>query len=291
MGIPGRFRREDVLDDEKVKLLQGRLGPGHVGIAEDGIFPHDVHGADLAGPGRLHHLQDREPPIVGQGSSPLLFKKGPHLLLRNPLVAGEVVGKGPHITSSLDVVLTPERIDARGWTAHIPGQHGKIGQAGHVGGAGGMLGDPHGVEDGGPFGACVEPRRLDDVLWGNPRHRRDLCRGIVGEDRGQLREPFAPLFDELPIVQPFAHDHMHHPQIQGHIRPRGQLQEKVGLFREIRPAGVDDNESRSPPLGLVEPKADDRMGFEGVGADNQDELRLFQLRDGIGGRPAPEGVA
>ena len=100
---------------------------------------------------------------------------------------------------------------------------------------------------------------------GTPVIRATFAGGSRG-DCSQLGEPFAPLLDELSIMEPFVHDHMHHPQVQGHVRPRGQLQEKIGLFRQVCPAGIDDNQGRSSPLGLVEPKADHWMGFEGVGA-------------------------
>ena len=81
------------------------------------------------------------------------------------LIAGKHVGQAAHVAGPLDIVLAPEGIDPAAPDAHVAAEHGQVGQGFDVVRAGGVLGDAHGINDGGGFG---RPRRVGR-RWPGPR--------------------------------------------------------------------------------------------------------------------------
>ena len=70
MSKPGRFRFQDVLNDQELQLLQGIAHPGRCGKGPNRVFPHDVERLETA-PFRLcDHAEKIEPGIRGQEGMP-----------------------------------------------------------------------------------------------------------------------------------------------------------------------------------------------------------------------------
>ena len=94
---------------------------------------------------------------------------GPKLGDFHMLEAREPVGKRPHVASALDVVLPPQRIEARAVAAHMAGQQSQIDQCEYVIDRVVVLCDPQRPADQRPVGPGVGMRHLPDRACGDAR--------------------------------------------------------------------------------------------------------------------------
>ena len=101
-------------------------------------------------------------------------------------VAGHQVEQQGHVRGALDVVLAPQGIDAAPGHPHVAQEHLQDGVAPDDLHPGGMLGAPHGVEEGaglpGLAGGPVGGRHLQEDLLGHPGGGGHHLRGIAGVD-------------------------------------------------------------------------------------------------------------
>ena len=92
---------------------------------------------------------------------------------------------------------------------------------------------------------------------------------------------FRPGFNKGFVLQAFADDviqeHIHHRD----IGPRSQLQMISGVPGHFSPAGIDHN-GGSLHRKLFEFGAGDRMGICGVGPDDHDKVRVFEVFNTVG---------
>ena len=78
-------------------------------------------------------------------------------------------------------------------------------------------------------------------------------------------------------------DHVDHPVDQGHIRPRLLLEPEMGKVDEVDPPRIGHDElGPSLPDRRLHLQGNDRMVFRGVGADDEDTVRVPDLSDGVG---------
>ena len=59
--------------------------------------------------------------------TPRAFEGLPNSVITNRPIAGQLMRKGPHVTGSLNVVLSSKRVYPNASAADITGQHGEIG--------------------------------------------------------------------------------------------------------------------------------------------------------------------
>ena len=81
-------------------------------------------------------------------------------VVRHLLVAGENVRQTAHVAGALHVVLAAQRVHAGARHADVAAEHGQVGERLDVVGAGGVLGDPHAIEDAAALGPRKEARGL-----------------------------------------------------------------------------------------------------------------------------------
>jgi len=162
MGKGRRLGEEDVLDHQEVQGFQGLDHMADVRIAHNRVLAHDKHGPDGTGPCGVHHLHHGQAGLVRQCFSPGFLELATQLVVIYRLIGGKKVGQSPHIAGALHVVLAPQGVDARGRLADVAGHHGQIGQGEDIVHAMSVLGDAHGVDDGGGAAAGIEPRRFPE---------------------------------------------------------------------------------------------------------------------------------
>jgi len=91
IGERGRLVKEDVLDDEEVERLDGHGGVVEVGLTEEGVLAHDVHGPDLARQDAFDHVGRLEARLRGGRGAPGALERG-QVRFIEALVAGQRVG-------------------------------------------------------------------------------------------------------------------------------------------------------------------------------------------------------
>ena len=108
-----------------------------------------------------------------------------------------------------------------------------------------------------------------DLLRPEAADLRGPLRGIRPDPLPQFLKSEAPVFNEIPVIQPLEDDDMEHPQGQGVVRTGAELQPVVGVGLQIIPAGIHHHEPG--PL------------FEGV----QEAVAALGVRAGDGGIAPP----
>ena len=157
------------------------------------------------------------PGLVGILEPPGLAELAGQIFHRHHLVAGVHVGQPAHVAGALHVVLAAKRIEPGGFPADIAGEHAQVGQGLHVVHAGDVLGDAHGVENGGSFGLAVKFGHLFD---GFGRHAGDfghLFGRVLFDHLQQLFKVLGALLDERFVVPAVFVDDMHHAVDERHV--------------------------------------------------------------------------
>jgi len=145
-----------------------------------------------------------------------------------------------------------------------------------------MLRDAHRIDDRGGTGLSVQPRGLDEFLR---RHAGDLRRELGGirlDGTPEVFQALRPLGDEGLVLEALGQDDPDERVYQGHVRAVPLLQVEVGQFREFNRPGVGDDESRFPEAdGPLDRGPDDGMALGGVRPDDEDDVGLLEVRDGV----------
>ena len=116
----GRFRHENVLYNEQLKLAQGVLHKQVVRVGVGNVGADHVHAAHFAFFDRVKHFRVGHPLVGWHFHTPGI---GDFLLLLGivgRLVVGVDVGQRSHVARTLHVVLAAQRIDACAGSADVP---------------------------------------------------------------------------------------------------------------------------------------------------------------------------
>jgi hypothetical protein len=104
MGPLRRLVHEEVLHHEAVELAESLLGMVEIGLGEQRVLAHHVHGADPAVEAALDHLGDHEPRRGGRPAPPDALE-AVEAGRRVVGVARQVGGDAAGIAAALDIVL------------------------------------------------------------------------------------------------------------------------------------------------------------------------------------------
>lgn len=286
------FREEDILHHQKLQLLEPLDDVMLIRIAQHRVFPHHIEPLDAARTGGIDGLGKSEAGRTRQVRLlPGCHEAGMYLWVGHLLIAGQAVGQRPHVTGALHVGLAPQRVDATPLNADVAAQQLQVGDGAHVVVAGGVLGDPHGVVDGGAFGGADEARELDHLLGRYAGDEGHLVRGIGGGEHLclQFLEPFHPRGD-IGLVVPVVLDDLLHQAVEQHHVGAGAVgQIEAGMVRHLDPLGIGHYQPRlAHGYGPLDMGADDGVGRRCVGADDEDEIRVVDARDVVGHGAAAE---
>src|SRR5512135_399473 len=99
---------------------------GKLRIGDEGIFSHNIQCLDPAFMDRVGCFYKRQPWFVRQGNAPGFFELLLVLLDMHLLVSWIHVGKPAHIACALNIVLTPQRIDAAAGFTYLATQESEV---------------------------------------------------------------------------------------------------------------------------------------------------------------------
>jgi hypothetical protein len=108
VGVLGRLVKKEVLDDQDVELTDRLLRVVEIGLREQRVLAHHVHGPDLAGQAPLDHLGHHATGRARRANAPALFEPRERVR-RVALVAGQIRGDAAGVAAALDVVLPAQR--------------------------------------------------------------------------------------------------------------------------------------------------------------------------------------
>lgn len=187
--------------------------------------------------------------------------------------------------------MAPQRVDAAPFDTDVAAQQLQVGDGSHVVVAGGVLGDPHGVVDGGALGGADEARELDHLL---SRYAGDEGHLVWRIGRGehlrlQCLEPFYSCGDIGLVVPLVLYDLLHKAVEQHHVGAGAVGQIEAGVVRHLDPLRIGHDQPRlAHGDGPLDMGANDGVGCRGVGADDEDEIRVVDARDVVGHGAAAE---
>ena len=98
-----------------------------VGIGNHRIFTENEQTANFLVDCSLEHIGGMKPRLAAQFNPPGLFKLIHHRIIGNFLVTRHITRHCPHITGTLYIVLSAQRIHAASRTAQFTDHHGHVG--------------------------------------------------------------------------------------------------------------------------------------------------------------------
>ena len=290
MGVGRGLVQEKILDDDQFHRLQTFGHMLGVGIGLGKIFALDENALECAFHRGIEHVGNAQSGFRIQVTLPQINEKIANGVVRDMPVAGKFMGEGAHVTSPLDVVLAPERIEADADPSDIPCRHGQVRHPHDHGGALAMLGDTKAEIDGTVSCGGVEARGGAHLDGGHP--------GDLFERFGRVplfANEFLPLLEirllatflhVILVDQSFGHHDMGQRVDHGDIGPRPELQMMRGLHmghtNEIDPPRINDDEFGALAQTALHSGGKHRMGIGGIGADDYEDVGFVDALEILG---------
>ena len=285
VGKLGRLGEEQVLHHEEIERRERLEHMAGVGIGAHGVLAEQVEALDAARQHRREALGRLGARPIGQLHTPRLLELGAHGGIPHLLIAGVVVGAGPHVAGALDVVLAAQRVHARARLAQVARHHRDVGQRHHAVGAGGVLGHAQAVQDRGAAGRAVHLDGGHQVL------HRDAAgaRHVIGRELLHLglhdAEALGALVHEVLVREAEGDEQVDHAVGERHVGAGAHAQMDVRLLREPDAAGIHHDQAAAALDRLADAHADDRMRLLGIGAHQHDDVGVLDdIVDGVGHR-------
>ncbi|OQA20998.1 MAG: hypothetical protein BWY63_01415 [Chloroflexi bacterium ADurb.Bin360] len=277
---------ENVLHHEEFHLGKRLTDMVEVRVRGHRVFRHDVNGFNLASVRRVHDLYHGQAGLIGEAFNTPGFLEL-FLIRRHSLIAGVDVGQTAHIAGALNVVLPAQRTNAATGNAHIAQDGLQVRQRHHVEDAGRVLRDAHGPEHRARFASAHQARRLSNLGCRYTRDLFGLLERVLHHRFLEILEALGARGDIRYIFPTVNQDLAHQAVYQSHIGAGAMLQvQTTGQPREVDAARVSDNQRNTAIThGMTNARPDDGVLLGGVGANDEDNLRLLgRVFDGVAHR-------
>ena len=271
-----------------VEALEEGDGVAHVGLGLGGVLAQHVQRPQVAPAHGLEHLG--EVPAVGRRdrTPPGGVEAGPDVRIEDVGEAGKAVGNGPHVTTALDVVLAPQRVEAGAVATHVSAQQRQVDERQDVVDGVVVFRDAQRPAQLGPVRPGVGMGQFPDLFGRDPGLRLGPGQGPLLHAGDELLEAGGGPFDEAAVDQPGGDDLPGHGVGQGDVGAHMQGQVHVGETGRRSHPGVGHEQLRPPALGLDDVMEEDRVGFPGVGTPEDDHVGVLDLLVGTGTATRPE---
>ena len=194
-------------------------------------------------------------------------------------MGAQQVGHAAHFAATHGIGLTCEREGACTGLANLPCSQVQVDQCRVLVCATGALVEPLAVQRQGGGRSAKPAGGLDQVIAGNAAHLSHRLGVIVAHKGFQRIKPFRVLGDVVAVHQTFCQQNVQHAVEQRDVGTRLNWQVQVGHFGCFRPTGVNHDELHRwiGLAGSFNPTEQDRVGVGGVGARNEDGLRVVEI--------------
>ena len=293
MGVIRRLDEEEVLHDDEVHGREARRHMLGVGVGLENVLALHVETLEGAVDRRVEHVRDAQAGLGIELDPPFLLEGLARGLVRDVLIARQLMREGAHVAGALHIVLTAQRVHADAAPAEIAGRHREIGDAHDRRRALAVLGDAEAVVDRAVAARGVETRRGAQLR----RRNAGVFLGRLGTvallgDEGRpvlILVLVAALAHEFFVHEPFGDDHMRHRRHDGDIRAGLQRQMMGGCdvrrAHEVDLARIDDDELCAFAQPRLHARAEDRVRVGRIGADHDDHVGLVDRVRNLACRP------
>ncbi len=241
------------------------------------VLAQHVHTSDASLARRIHDLHHGEARLRVELLPPVLLEARVGFRVIHALVVREHHRNEPRVGGALHVVLAAQRMQPRSGLADLAGHQGERDEAARVVGAVHVLRDAHAPQDHRTFRRGIGTRHLAD------RFRRDAAVGrhrLRAEALRVLLEGFesgGALADELRVHEVLLEDRVDHRVEERHVHVRRELQHAPGVPGDVGAPRVGDHQLRAALHRVLDPGRRHRVIRGGIGADEEDELRPFNI--------------
>ena len=197
------------------------------------------------------------------------------------LEARIVIRQSATVSSTLNVVLSSQRIDPCRLLAKVSGDQRQVAKALNVTHATDVFGDSQGVVDARTLGFGIFDGTLTDQLSRNARNLFGVLQSEGLKMRLQLLYALNPLFDVFLILEAFVDDDLGHGIEEGHVRTELQGQVAIGVFRQRNLPGIHHVELGSFTYRFFHTHCNDGVALGHIRAHTQHHLCIFDLRDRV----------
>ena len=185
------------------------------------------------------------------------------------LIARIGIRQCAHITGTLNVVLTANRVHAHVWLTEVTGQHCEAGQRTYGFHALIELCDTHAPQDGRAFRTGIHTRTLTNFLCADAGNIFDGLRRIAFDNLAVLFKTVGTGSDERFVVQIFFNNDMAYGVEQRDVRAVSQCNMHISNTRGFNFARIADDDFRPFTFGVNHVIRHDRVGICRVVPENK----------------------
>ncbi len=253
-----------------------------VGLTHQRVFAKDEKGFDRPAARAIHHFSRRQPGLRVQPAPPRPLEFGANHGFVHTLVTRIDVEQPPGVGTTLNVVLSAQRVEPRAFSAQVAAHQRQVGQGQRIIGAVRALADAHPPIDRCTGGISVQPRRPPDVLGWHPGDVRGVFGGPAFQAFDVIGKPFGARLDELAVVQFLLDDDMRHSLEQHDIGARTLTQPDRRKIGQLDVPWIGHDQLCTVLAHrLFEKGRNHGMGFAGVRSGDHETLQAGHLGDGI----------
>ena len=201
----------------------------------------------------------------------------PDFVIGDILEAGQFVGKGTHVATTLHVVLATDRHESRAVPAQVPGEQRQVDEGEYVVGCVVMLGDAEGPADLGCLGGRVVMGDIpDDLGWDTGDVLGPIQRPLVDGRRVGI-EAAGGMGDEAVVRQPSVDDFAANGVGQGDVGTDVDAEPHVGPLGRSGTSRIDGVHLGAIAHAFEKVMEEDRVGFAGIRPPQQDQIGRLDL--------------
>ena len=158
----------------------------------------------------------------------------------------------PRVTRTLDVVLSPQRMQARSGLPHVAGQQCERNQTAGIIRPEDVLGDPHSPEQDRALRSPEHSSHFTNLPGIDSADLRCTLRCVGKHRLSQGLEIVGPRSDKVLIDESLFYDDVHHRVIEGDIGPRLDPAVIVRVVRDRLASRIHHDQLRPELPGLLE---------------------------------------
>ena len=212
-----------------------------VGLRHERVLSHGIYRLEMPTESSISKFSHRKPWLVRKSDAPCLFEFLSGSGIGYFLITRINIGKSSHIAGSLNVCLSPQRIDAVSFSSNMASDKGKVCDAEHIVRTDRMLGDAHRIEN-----RRIESRSIHDSSFLNQclvdaSQPGDHIKVILRNNLYELLISFCVRLDKLFVDKPLVHHDLHHAIEKCHVDAWEVLNVDVSNLCKVGLPWITDN--------------------------------------------------
>ena len=224
----GRFAEKQILDDEKIELLERRMNFFQIRVGLSHVISDNPETLERSRQRGIPHVRRLHAAGRWQGPSCDCEMRRRQRWIRKRLIPGKECGQAADIRCPLHIVLPAQGVDPGTGLPDVAGRQREIHQRHHPMASPAMFGHAQAMHRHGAAACGISSRGFGDEMSGHAGQPRRQFRSTTLHHIEPFLEPLGPVTHECRIGQMFLRDDMAHAIQQRHVCTRMQLKMKIG---------------------------------------------------------------